>query len=150
MSNLTRFEPVREMMTLREAMDRLFDDAFTRPISMSGGSVLPAIDLYETADEVVLKAILPGMKAEDVQISVTGDIITLRGEFKSQNGNGNGDKNATYHLREQRYGAFERTLRLPSDVQSDKAKAEFENGILTITLPKSEAVKPKIINIKAK
>jgi HSP20 family protein len=148
MSNLTRFEPVREMMTLREAMDRLFDDAFTRPISMSGSSVLPAIDLYETSDEVVLKATLPGMKAEDVQISVTGDVVTLRGEFKSQNGNG--DKNATYHLREQRYGTFERTLRLPSDVQSDKAKAEFENGILTITLPKSEAVKPKIINIKAK
>jgi HSP20 family protein len=150
MSNLTRFEPVREMMTLREAMDRLFDDAFTRPISMSGSSVLPAIDMYETGDEVVVKAILPGMKAEDVQISVTADLITLRGEFKSQSGNGNGGKDATYHLREQRYGAFERTLRLPSDVQSDKAKAEFENGILTVTLPKSEAVKPKIINIKAK
>jgi HSP20 family protein len=150
MSNLTRFEPVREMMTLREAMDRLFDDAFTHPISMSGGSVLPPIDMFETANEVVVKATLPGMKAEDVQISVTGDIITLRGEFKSQNGDGDGDKNATYHVREHRYGTFERTIRLPSDVQSDKARAEFENGILTVSLPKSEAVKPKIINIKTK
>ncbi|MGC1376834.1 MAG: Hsp20/alpha crystallin family protein [Anaerolineales bacterium] len=146
MSNLTRWEPVREMMTLREAMDRLFDDAFTRPISRSGGSVLPAIDLYQTANEVVVKAALPGLKAEDVQISVTADVLTLRGEFKQEAE----QKETTYHVREQRYGSFERSLALPTDVQTDKAKADFENGVLTITLPKAEAVKPKTINIKAK
>ena len=68
MSNLTRWEPVREMMTLREAMDRLFDDAFTRPISMNGDSVIPAIDLYQNTDDVVVKAALPGLEANDVQI----------------------------------------------------------------------------------
>jgi HSP20 family protein len=146
MSNLTRWEPVREMMTLREAMDRLFDDAFTRPISMSGGSVVPAIDLYQNADEVVVKATLPGLKAEDIQISVTADVLTLHGEFKEESE----QNEKTYHLRENRYGAFERQVMLPIDVQSDKAKADFVNGILTIVLPKADTVKPKTISIKAK
>jgi HSP20 family protein len=134
------------MMTLREAMDRLFDDAFTRPISLSGGSVVPAIDLYQNADEVVVKATLPGIKPGDVQISVTADVLTLRGEFKQEND----QKEVTYHIREQRFGSFERAIMLPTDVQTDKARADFENGILTIVLPKAEAVKPKTINIKAK
>lgn len=146
MSNLTRWEPVREMMTLREAMDRLFDDAFTRPISLSGGSVVPAIDLYQNDDEVFVKAALPGLKADDVQISVTADVLTLRGEFKQETE----QKKTTYHIREQRFGSFERTVMLPTDVQSDKAKADFENGVLTVTLPKAETVKPRTISIKAK
>jgi HSP20 family protein len=137
---------VREMMTLREAMDRLFDDAFTRPISMNGGSVVPAVDLYQNADEVVVKASLPGLKAEDVQISVTADDLILRGEFKEETE----QDGKTYLLRENRYGSFERQVMLPIYVQTDKAKAEFENGILTIILPKAETVKPKTINIKAK
>ncbi len=146
MSNLTRWEPVREMMTLREAMDRLFDDAFTRPISMSGGSIVPAIDLYQNADEVVVKASLPGLKAEDVQISITADVLTLRGEFREESE----QNEKTYHIRENRYGSFERQVMLPTDVQTEKAKADFENGVLTIVLPKAEAVKPKTITIKAK
>ena len=146
MSNLTRWEPVNEMMTLREAMDRLFDDAFTRPFSGNGGSVIPAIDLYQGDDEVVVKAALPGLKSGDVQISVTEDVLTLRGEFKKATE----QKEATYHLREQRTGSFERSIMLPTEVQTDKAKAEFENGVLTITLPKAEAVKPRMITIKAK
>jgi HSP20 family protein len=134
------------MMTLREAMDRLFDDAFTRPIGLSGGSVVPAIDLYQNADDVVVKATLPGIKPGDVQISVTADVLTLHGEFKQENE----QKEVTYHIREQRFGSFERNIMLPTDVQTDKARADFENGILTITLPKAETVKPKTINIKAK
>ncbi len=145
MSNLTRWEPAREMMTLREAMDHLFDDAFTRPLSHDGFNAIPAVDLYQTDDSVVVKATLPGLKAEDVDISVVGDRITLRGEFK-QEGEQNG---ATYHLREQSYGTFERSLRLPTDVKTDKAKAEFKDGILTVTLPIAEEVKPKSITIKA-
>ena len=146
MSNLIRWEPVREMMTLREAMDQLFNDAFTRPVSMSGGSVIPAIDVYQNNDDVIVKAALPGLKADDVQISVSADVLTLRGEFKQENE----QKDTTYHIREQRYGSFERSIMLPSDVQTDKSKADFENGILTITLPKAESVKPKTITIKAK
>jgi len=146
MSNLTRWEPVREMMSLREAMDRLFDDAFTRPLSVSGVSGMPAIDLYQTNDDVVVKASLPGLKAEDVDITVTGETLILRGEFKQDNE----QKETNYHLREQRYGSFERSILLPTDVEANKAKADFDNGILTITMPIAEAVKPKSITIKAK
>ncbi|HXF86210.1 MAG TPA: Hsp20/alpha crystallin family protein [Anaerolineales bacterium] len=147
MSNLIRWEPMREMMSLREAVDRLFDEAFTRPFRLWGdGANLPAIDMYQTDDEVVVKAALPGLKPDDVQISVTSGVLTLRGEFKQQDEK----KDATWHIREQHYGSFERSVMLPVEVQTDKAKAEFENGVLTITLPKAEAVKPKTITIKAK
>ncbi len=146
MSNLSRWEPMNEMMTLREAMDRLFDDAFTRPIRSNGHSIIPSIDMYQTNDDVVVKASLPGLRPDDVEITITADLLTLRGEFKNENEN----KDATWHIHEQSSGSFERSVMLPTEVQTDKAKAEFENGVLTITLPKAETVKPKTINIKAK
>jgi len=150
MTNLTRWEPAREMMTLREAMDRLFDDAFTHPFSLSreGGSnwSSPAIDMYQTNDEVVVRAALPGIKSDEVQINVTNDVLTIRGETKQQE-----EKNdKSWHIREHRWGAFERSVRLPTGVIADQAKAEFDNGILTISLPKSEEVKPKTISVKTK
>lgn len=146
MSEITRWEPMREMMTLREAMDRLFDDSFTHSVGLGANGGMPVIDLYQTGDDVVVKASLPGLKADDVQISVTGDVLTLRGEFKQEQEK----KEATWHLREHRYGSFERSIQLPSEVQTDKARADFENGILTITMPKSEMTKPKTITVKAK
>ncbi len=148
MSNLIRWEPAREMMTLREAMDRLFDDAFTRPLSIRDGWFMstPAVDMYQTENEVVVKASIPGMKAEDVQINITGDVLTLKGEV--QNEEERNDK--AWHIREQRFGSFERSVALPTTVKTDKAEAVFENGILTVTLPKADEVKPKTINIKAK
>lgn len=146
MSNLIRWEPAREMVTLREAMDRLFDDAFTRPFGMETGLRVPAVDLYQTDDEIVVHASLPGMKADDVQISITGELLTLKGEFKEKEEK----KEKAYHLREQRFGSFERTVSLPTAVMADKAKAEFEDGVLTITLPKAEEVKPRTITVKAK
>ncbi len=146
MSNLIRWEPAREMMTLREAMDRLFDDAFTRPISMTGNLSLPAVDMYQTDDELVVKAAVPGVKAGDVQISVTGDVLSIKGETRLKEES----KDKAWHIREQRWGSFERRIMLPTDVVADKAKAEFEDGILTITLPKAEEVRPKTITVKAK
>jgi HSP20 family protein len=147
MSNLTRWEPVREMMTLREAMDRLFDDAFTRPINLrDGGWSAPAIDMYQTDDEIVVRAALPGFKADEVQINVTGDVLTLRGEMKQQEEK----KERAWHIREHRWSSFERSVALPTEVMADKAVADFENGILTISLPKAEEVKPKTITVKAK
>jgi HSP20 family protein len=133
-------------MTLREAMDHLFDDAFTRPLSIRDGWSVPAIDMYQTDDELVVKASIPGFKAENVQISITGDVLTLRGEVKQED-----EKNEkAWHIREQRWGSFERSVALPTQVVADKAKAEFENGILIVTLPKAEEVKPKTITVKAK
>ena len=147
MSNLIRWEPAREMMTLREAMDRLFDDAFTRPLSIAGnGWAVPAVDMYQTDNEVVVKAALPGMKADDVQLNVTGEVLTIKGEIKQKDEL----KEKAYHLREQRWGSFERSVILPTEVVADKAKADFENGILTIALPKAEEAKPKTITIKTK
>ena len=150
MTNLTRWEPTREMMTLREAMDRLFDDAFTRPFSLirEGGSTLssPAIDMYQTDNEVVVKAALPGIKADEVQINVNNDILTIKGEMKHEEEK----KDKSWHIREHRWGTFERSITLPTGVIADRAKADFENGILTITLPKLEEVKPKTITVKAK
>ena len=147
MSNLIRWEPAREMKTLREAMDRLVDDAFTRPLSMAGnGWAVPAVDMYQTDNEVVVKAALPGMKAEDVQLNVTGEVLTIKGEIKQKEE----VKEKAYHLREQRWGMFERSVILPAEVVADKAKADFENGILTIALPKAEEAKPKSITIKTK
>ena len=143
MSNLTRWEPGREMMTLREAMDRLFDDAFTRPFSLTreGGSNWSslAIDMYQTDNDVVVKAAMPGIKADEVQINITGDILTIKGETKHEEEK----KEKAWHMREHRWGAFERSVMLPTTVNADKANADFENGILTITLPKSEEVKPR-------
>ncbi|MCA1899362.1 MAG: Hsp20/alpha crystallin family protein [Chloroflexi bacterium] len=147
MSNLTRWEPAREMMTLRDAMDRLFDEAFTRPFRLYDRDLsMPAVDMYQTDNEVVVKAAIPGVKADEVQISVTGDVLVIKGESKEKEET----KQKAYHIREQRWGMFERTLALPTEVVADKAKAEFENGILTITLPKAEEVKPKTIAIKTK
>ena len=147
MSSIIRWEPAREMMTLREAMDRLFDDAFTRPLSLSASAwSIPAVDMYQTENEVVVKAALPGIKADEVQINVTGELLTLKGEVKQENET----KEKAYHIREQRWGSFERSLGLPTQVVADKAKAEFENGVLTIRLPKAEEVNPKSITIKTK
>jgi HSP20 family protein len=147
MSNLIRWEPAREMMTLRDAMDRLFDDAFTRPLRLYDGNLsAPAVDMYQTDNEVVVKVSIPGVKADDVQISVTGEVLTIKGETKEKEET----KDKAYHIREQRWGVFERALALPTEVVADKAKADFENGILTVTLPKAEEVRPKTITIKTK
>ena len=147
MSDLIRWEPAREMMSLRDAMDRLFDDAFTRPLRFYDGHwSIPTVDMYQIDNEVVVKAAIPGVKTDDVQINVTGEMLTIKGETKEKEE----VKEKAYHLREQRWGSFERIVALPTDVTADKAKAEFENGILPITLPKAEEVHPKSITIKAK
>jgi len=146
MSNLIRWEPAREMMSLRDAMDRLFDDAFTRPLSIRDGWSMPAIDMYQTDNELIVKAALPGIKADEVQINITGEMLSLKGEIKHEEEK----KEKAWHIREQRFGSFERSVVLPTEVVADKAEANFENGILTITLPKAEDVKPKTITVKAK
>jgi HSP20 family protein len=102
--------------------------------------------MYQTDDEIVVKGSLPGIKADDISITITGDALTIRGEVKEQQSK----DEASYHLRERRFGSFSRTIPLPTVVVADKAKADFENGILTLTLPKAEELKPKTITVKAK
>jgi len=136
------------MISLRNAMDKLFEDSFVHPSRFwpdLGRGELP-IDMYQTANDVIVKVSLPGVKPEEVDISITGDTLTVKGEHKEDKE----VKEEDYFYKEHRYGAFNRSIPIPVSVQSDKAEATFENGILTLTLPKAEEVKPKQIKIKPK
>ncbi|MEJ5202781.1 MAG: Hsp20/alpha crystallin family protein, partial [Anaerolineales bacterium] len=133
MSNLIRWEPMRDFLTMRDVIDRLFDDVFARQFGVIREFGYPAMDMYQTENEVVVKATLPGVKAEDLQVSITGDVLTLRGEVKQDSE----VKEANYHLKERSFGSFSRSVSLPVPVVADKAKAEFENGVLTLVLPKA-------------
>jgi len=149
MTNLVRWEPFSDLVSLREAMDRLLEDSFVRPRSgwpapIEAGAL--AVDMYETDDAVVVKTAIPGVKPEDIDISLTGDTLTIKGETKFEEE----VKEETYVRREMRYGSFARTLAIPAPVVADKAQAEFENGVLMLTLPKAEEVKPRAIQVKAK
>ena len=149
MSNLVRWEPFRDLVSLREAMDRLFEESFVHPsqgrLALAREGAL-AVDMYETDDAVVVKSAIPGIKAEDIDISIVGDTLTIKGETKAEEE----VNQENYIRRERRYGAFCRTVPLPLPVVPDKADAEFENGVLTLTLPKAEEVKPQAIKIRAK
>ena len=148
MANITRFDPFGEMVTLRQAMDRLFEDSFASPLNLrgyNGDTVTPALDVHQTGDEIVVTAALPGIKPEDVDITITGQTLSIRGEFKEEE-NVNRDQ---YLYRERRFGSFHRQLQLPVRVQGDAASASFDNGLLTLTIPKAEEVKPRQIQVKA-
>ena len=145
MANLTRWEPFRELMEMRRDWDRLFDDNLFRPLWTENGHSTPLVDLYQTADEIHVKAAMPGVKPEDVEIRVNGDLLTMKAEVTQEEER----KDATYHMRERRYQAYARSLTLPTPVKADKAQAEVSDGILHVTLPKAEEAKPKVITVKA-
>ena len=149
MANIVRWEPFRDLISLREAMDRLFEESFIRPrtgwLAPVGAGTL-AVDVYETDQDVVVKSSVPGIKPEDIDITITGDTLTIKGETQAEEK----VERADYIRQERRYGAFSRSLTLPTSIVAEKAKAEFENGVLTLTLPKAEEVKPKTIKVKAK
>jgi HSP20 family protein len=104
-----------------------------------------AVDMYETMDEVVVKAALPGVKPEQLDINIAGDVLNIRGESNEETN----DEQQDYIRRERRYGSFSRSVTLPSGLQADKADAKFENGMLTLKIPKSEQMKPRTIKVKA-
>jgi HSP20 family protein len=148
MANITRYNPFSEMVTLRHAMDRLFEDSFVSPLSwrtLDGEALNPALDVHETSDEIVVTAALPGLKAEDVDITMTGQTLSIRGEFKADESI---DRDQ-FLYRERRYGTFHRQLQLPVRVRGDAASATFEDGVLTLRIPKAEEVKPRQIAVKA-
>lgn len=151
MATITRFDPFHEMLTVRHAMDRLFDDSLIgatglRTLANGQGFPLnPPLDLRETGDELVLTMSLPGLGPEDVGITITGQSLQIRGELKVDE---SAERDGYLH-RERRFGAFNRQLRLPVRVQGENATASFENGVLTLTIPKSEEVKPRQIEVKA-
>jgi HSP20 family protein len=148
MSSMQRWQPSRDIVSLRDMMDRLFEDAFVTPRGMFAPMQAAelAVDMYETTDQVVVKTALPGVNPNDVEITVTGDTLTIRGESKEETES----KEENYLRRERRMGSFSRSVSLPNGLQTEKAEATFENGMLTLKIPKSEQVKPKSIKVKPK
>ena len=149
MVDIMRWDPFREVTDLRDAMDRLFERGFSRPwrlITWDTGNGFFPVDLYETDEEVVVKASMPGAKPEDVQISVTGETLTIKTETREEGE----EKKPNYYRQEHHYGAMQRVLTLPVRVDADKAHAEFENGVLTLRLPKVAEVRAKTIEVKPK
>ena len=148
-NKISPWEPLREMVSLREAMDRLFEESFVRPMRPSRprtGHADLSVDMYEKEDTLVVKAAVPGIKADELEINITGDVLNIKGETKAEEE----IDEEHYHRREFRYGAFCRSVRLPIQVDVSKAEATFEDGILTLTLPKPEEIKPKSVKVKVK
>jgi HSP20 family protein len=148
LANITRYNPYGELVTLRDTMGRLFEDSFVSPLTwrqLDGEMLNPPIDVHQTGDEIIVTASLPGLKAGDVDITITGQTLAIRGEFKA-------DETVSrdqYLYRERRYGTFHRQLQLPVRVQGDAAKATFEDGVLTLKIPKAEEVKPRQVKVEA-
>ena len=146
-NELMEWRPFREISRLRREMDRLWDDYFgagRRGLRPLIAEFAPPVDIKETDTEIMVKAEVPGMDAKDINISVAGDVLTIKGEKKS----GREEKEENYHLVERSYGSFARSLALPGAVDLDKIEAKYDKGVLTITCPKKEEVKPKAVDIK--
>jgi HSP20 family protein len=144
--SLTRFDPLRDFVSLREAMDRLLEDSVIRPagwIADGHGGAFP-VDLFETGDAYVLKATLPGVTPDELDINATAGGVSIKAEVKPDAE----VKDQAWLLRERRFGVFQRSFSLPTEIDANKVDASFENGILTLMLPKAEAVRPKQVKVK--
>ncbi|MCL7451468.1 MAG: Hsp20/alpha crystallin family protein [Anaerolineae bacterium] len=147
MASIVRWEPFRDMVSLRDAMDRMFEESGFRPpvpFGWSEGSL--SVDMYETDESVIVKTAIPGVKADDIDISVTGDTLTVRAETKEEEE----VKRENYLRRERRFGSYCRSVTLPGGLEADKAEADYSDGILKLTFPKTEEVKPKSIKVTSK
>ena len=148
MASIVRWEPFRDMMSMRDAMDRMFEERFLRPPMpfgpWAGGSM--AVDMYETDDSVVIKSGIPGVGAEDIDVSVTGDILTIKAETKEEEE----VQRENYLRRERRTGSYCRSVTLPGGLETDQAQADYTDGVLTLTFPKAEEIKPRTIKVEAK
>lgn len=145
MARLVRWDPFSEFHGLRRAMDRLFDD-FTPVTEWKGepSELTFPVDVSETDADVIVKATLPGVKPEDVEITVSDGTLTVRGESRHEETT----EEKNYHRREIRYGAFSRSLPLPAHVDQEQAEAEFTDGILQVRLPKTAEARPRSIKVK--
>jgi HSP20 family protein len=146
MTLIRRSNPFGELLSLRQAMDRLFEDSWVRPgswFAAGDGEHGMAIDVRTTPDALVVEAALPGVKPEDVDISILGDTLTITGRTSQETST---DEDG-YTYREIRRGSFSRTLTLPRGVKADAAQAKFDNGLLELSIPKAEEAKPRQIKI---
>jgi HSP20 family protein len=139
-----------DLQTVTQRMDRLFDEmmgrTFRRAVDEGGvrGSWAPAVDILEKKDAIVIRADLPGFKAEDVEVTVDNGVLTIRGERKFEEAS----QGATYHRVERSFGLFERTFTLPNSVDVSKVEARFKDGEMNVNLPKREELKPRSVKVK--
>lgn len=146
---IVRWEPFRDLLTLQDRMNRLFDESFRGANRGAdddwalGGSWAPAVDIYEQNGNIELKAELPGIDPKDVDIRVENNVLTLRGERRIDDE----VKRESYHRVERAYGAFSRSFTLPTVVDTEKIQAEYKDGVLRLVLPKKEEAKPRQIQI---
>ena len=143
---MMRWDPFDEMGTLGRSMERLFDDFFTRRPGRDMAMLEwePAVEMFETDQDVVTRAALPNIDPKQIDITVTGDSITLRGESKHEEEH----TGRNYVRREFRHGSFSRTLPLPTEVKSAEAKATYKDGVLEVKIPKSERVTPRAVKVE--
>lgn len=143
---LAPWRPFKELSTLRDEMDMLWDRFLGEwpPLEPVRRQWAPSLDVSETENNIVVKAEVPGLESKDIDISLTGGVLTIKGEKKQEKE----EKDENYHRIERRYGTFTRTVRVPQEVQSDKIEATCKNGVLKITLAKSEEAKKKEIKIE--
>ncbi|TAN44096.1 MAG: Hsp20/alpha crystallin family protein [Nitrospirae bacterium] len=148
--SIVKWSPVKELEEMRRDMDRLFED-FLAPGRRRGWIrkpeqtvVVPNIEMFDRTDEIVVKAELPGVTKEDIDLTITKDSLTLRGEIKKEEE----VKEENYYACERSFGSFTRSIALPVEVNNEKAKASFKNGVLEIVLPKREEARPKEIKIE--
>lgn len=147
MMDLMRWNPRKDMFSLRNQMNRLFDDFFAPAKGETDGGSLwswnPAVDIVDNGDNLMVTAEIPGVDKKDISVDVRDRVLTLRGERSAENE----DKNEKYHRRERFYGKFERSFTLPGEVDPDKIKAEYKDGVLKVEIPKPEGYKPKQITV---
>ena len=146
MALIRRPAPLSEFVSLRDAMERLFDDRFFKPIWIGDGErqMAPLLDLYTTPEALIAKVALPGVKPEGVDVTISDDLVTITGAFEEEKET----SDAGYVFKELGRGKFTRSFSLPTTINAEAARAEFRNGLLTLTLPKSEEVKPKHLKVQ--
>lgn len=142
MSNRLRWDPLRELNNLRDNMNRILEEGLA---SVSGTTI--AVDVYETEEMVVIETSpLPGIKPEEIEVSITGNTLTIKGETQEQAAQ---TESQTYLRKERRFGSFTRSITIPRPVKAEGAVASFKDGMLSITIPKAEDARPKVINIES-
>jgi len=143
-----RWDPAKDIMSLRDAMNKLFEESAIKPsgFTLEIGTASIPIDMYQTQNEIMVKAAIPGVKPEEVDISITEQILTIKVEVKEEKE----FKEKDYLHKENRHGTMSRSIHLPVEVKAESAHAVFENGMLTLNIPKAESTKPKRIKIQVK
>lgn len=145
------WDPMRDLATIQEKMNQIFEDTFSRTRGgreegLASGMWTPAVDIYETATSVVVKAELPGIPKDQVGVEVKDGLLTLRGERKYEKE----VQEENFHRIERSYGSFQRSFSLPTSVDQEKISAAMKDGVLEVVLPKKEAARPKQINVTVK